>query len=81
MKISKGTIVRTIMVALVIINIILERNGIDVINIGEHEIAMAVETAIEIGVIVAGWWYNNSFTPKARKAQKYLQDLRDSEEE
>lgn len=80
MKISKGTIIRTIAVVLVIINIILERCGIDVINVSEYEIAMIVETAIEIGIIVAGFWYNNSFTPKARKAQEFLEKLRKSEE-
>lgn len=79
MKISKGTIIRTIAVALVIINIILERCGVDVISVGEHEIVMIVETAIEIGIIVAGFWYNNSFTEKARKAQEFLKDLRESE--
>lgn len=79
MKISKGTIIRTILVVLVIINIILERCGIDVIDVDEYEIAMIVETAIEIGVIAAGFWYNNSFTEKARKAQEFLEKLRESE--
>ncbi len=70
MKVSKGTIVRTIMVILVILNIILERNGIDVINVSESELFMIVETAIEVGVLFLGFWKNNSFTKKARKADK-----------
>ena len=42
MKITKSTIVRTILVALVIINFIFERCGIDVIPTDEHTILMLV---------------------------------------
>lgn len=79
MKISKGTIIRTIAVVLVILNIILERKGIDVINVSEYEIGMFVETVIEIAVIVIGFWKNNSYSEKAIKADQFLKYLRDSE--
>lgn len=80
MKISKGTIIRTIAIVLVVINMILKRCGIDVINVSESEIGMVVETAIEIGVIATGFWYNNSFTEKARKADEFMRALDKSEE-
>lgn len=79
MKISKSTIVRTIMTFLVLLNFLLERCGVDVLPTDENVILMFVETAIEISVILASWWYNNSFSPDALKAQKYLEDLRESE--
>ena len=79
MKIEKTTIVRTILFALVILNFILERCGIDVIPADEYQIAMFVEYAIEIGILIAGFWYNNSYSQKALKAQKYLKDLKESE--
>jgi SPP1 family holin len=66
MKISKGTIIRTILIAIVIINRLLEINGKSVINVSESEIAMLLEYVLEIGIIVAGFWYNNSFTEKAK---------------
>ena len=79
MKISKSTIIRTILVVLVIVNIILERCGIDVIPADEYTIAMIVETLIEIAIIAVGFWKNNSYTEKAIKADKFLKELKESE--
>lgn len=76
MKISKSTIVRTIMIVLVIVNFVLEKLGLDVICTDEATVLMWVETIIEIGVIVAGFWYNNSYSKNALKAQKYLIELK-----
>ena len=79
MKISKSTIVRTILVALVIVNFVLERCGVDVIPTDESTIFMFVETVIEIAVIAVGFWKNNSFSEKAIKADAFLKELRESE--
>lgn len=79
MKISKGTIVRTVLIAIVIINRLLEINGKSIINVSESEIAMFLEYVLEVGIIVAGFWYNNSFTEKAKKAQQFLEELKESE--
>lgn len=79
MKISKSTIVRTILVFLVIINFILERMGIDVIPTNEYTILMFVETGIEIAIIAVGFWKNNSYSEKAIKADQFLKELRESE--
>lgn len=79
MKISKGTIIRTVLMVLVVINMILKANGKSVINISESEIARFLECAIEIGIIIANWWYNNSFTEKAKKAQAFLEELKKGE--
>ena len=79
MKVSKSTIVRTILVFLVIINFVLERMGIDLIPVDENAILMFVETLIEIAVIIVAWWKNNSYTEKAIKADEFLRELRESE--
>jgi len=79
MRVSKTTIVRTILLLLVITNLILERCGIDVIKTDESLVYAAVEYIIEIAIILAGFWYNNSYSEKALKAQKYLEELRNSE--
>ena len=79
MKITKSTIVRTILVALVIINFVLEKCGIDVIPADEYTVLRVVETVIEIGVIIVAWWKNNSFSPNAIKADEFLKQLRESE--
>lgn len=79
MKVTKSTIVRTILVVLVFINFILEKCGIDVIHANESTIVMFVETAIEIAILAVGFWKNNSFSPNAIKADEFLQDLRNSD--
>lgn len=79
MKITKGTIVRTIWILLVIVNVVLERFGIDVIPTDESLILMFVEAGIEIAGIVVAFWKNNSFTEKAIKADNFLKELRESE--
>lgn len=79
MTVSKSTIVRTILVLLVFINFILERFGVDVIPVDESFILTLVELGIEIGILVVGFWKNNSFTPKAIKADEFLKQLRESE--
>jgi len=79
MNISKGTIVRTIMLIIVIINMILKHIGIDAINVSESEILSLVEVLIEIAVIAVSFWKNNSFTEKAIKADEFLKTLRESE--
>ena len=81
MKITKGTIVRTILLVMVIINFVLERMGIDIIPVSESGVLMLVETLIEIAVIVVAWWKNNSFSEKAIKADEFLNELRNSETE
>lgn len=79
MKISKGTIVRTIMMLLVLANIVLQKMGYDIINVDENTILTLVEVLIEIAVLIVGFWKNNSYTEKAIKADEFLKTLRDSE--
>ena len=80
MKISKGTIVRTIMVVLVIVNVVLKQFGVDAINVSENEILSLVEALIEVVTIVVAFWKNNSFTQNAIKADEFLKTLKESEE-
>lgn len=81
MKISKSTIIRAILVAIVIINFVLEKLGVDLIPVNESLIAMIVETVIEIAVIVVGFWKNNSFSQAAIRADEFLKELRNDETE
>ncbi len=78
-NISKGTIIRTVMLIIVLTNIILEKFGLDVINTEENTIAGIVETLIELGSIIASWWYNNSYTEKAKRADRFFKALKETE--
>lgn len=79
MKITKSTIVRTILFLIVILNFVLERCGIDVIATDENAVAMAVEYIIEIAVLAVGFWKNNSFSPNAIIADQFFKELKESE--
>ncbi len=67
------------MLLLVILNLILEKCGVDVIPTDESTVLAIVEYLIEIAIIVVGFWYNNSFSGKALKAQEFLENLRKEE--
>lgn len=75
-NISKGTIVRTIALIIVIINLILKAAGKPLLDIEEGTILYWLEWLIEIAVVVVSFWKNNSFTPAAIKADEFLQQLR-----
>lgn len=77
MKISKWTIVRTIMTVLVVLNLVLKAFGIQVINVEENTVMSLVEALISVGTIVSSWWYNNSFTEKAKRADEFFKSLKE----
>ena len=79
MKISKGTIVRTVMLVIVLINMILQHFGFDLINVSEIQVLAFVELLIEIAVIVVAFWKNNSYSKNAILADTYLKELREAE--
>lgn len=81
MQISKGTIVRTVMLVIVIINLVLKQLGHDLINVTESEILTAVEMIIELAVIVVSFWKNNSYTQNAIKADEFLRNLKSLDDE
>lgn len=76
MKVSKATIVRTAMLVIAIVNIVLEKCGVDIIKADENTVLKVIESSAELLAVLAAWWYNNSFSEKALKAQKYLESLR-----
>lgn len=77
--IKKSTIVRTVALLLVLVNLILKAFGVNLIPIDESKIYTIVELLIEVAVIAVTFWKNNSFTEKAIKADEFLQQLRESE--
>lgn len=78
MKISKGTIARTISIVLVLVNIVLKQFGIDAINVSESEILSLIEALIEVAIIAVSFWKNNSFTQNAIRADEFLKTLKGS---
>lgn len=79
MKISKWTIVRTITTALVALNLLLKAIGVEIINVDENAVLGIIEALIEVGCIICSWWYNNSFSDAAKRADAFFKTLKESE--
>ena len=65
MKIETGTIVRTVILAVALINQALTISGHSVIPITDEQITEIITLVITIGASVLAWWKNNSFTKSA----------------
>ena len=76
MKISKGTLIRTIILALALVNQVLAMLGLSPLNIADDDISTVISTAWTIIAAAAAWWKNNSFTKEAIGADAYLDGLR-----
>lgn len=65
MKITAGTVARTVVLALALVNQILSVNGISVIPIEDAQIEETITLAWTVISAVVAWWKNNSFTTAA----------------
>lgn len=74
MKVTKGTIARTIILALALINQLLTAAGHNVINVSDEDINTLISTAFTIVSAVAAWWKNNSFTQAAITADEIMKE-------
>ncbi len=64
-KIRPGTIARTIILALALINQLLSLSGHSIIPISDDEINALVTSIWTIAAALIAWWKNNSFTQAA----------------
>ena len=75
-KIKPDTIARTIVLALALINQCLAIMGKGTIDIAENDVYQFVSLAWTIISAIVAWWYNNSFTKHARRADELLEALK-----
>ena len=80
MNITSGTIARTIILVLALVNQILTAMGHSVINISDESINTLISTGFTIVTAVIAWWKNNSFTQSALKADKVMRELKSNKE-
>lgn len=76
MNITKGTIARTIILALALFNQILTATGHNVIDISDDTVNTLISTVFTVVSAVVAWWKNNSFSFEALQADKYMKDLK-----
>ena len=75
-KISAGTIARTIILLLALINQCLSMAGVSPLPIEDEQVETIITTAWTVIAALIAWWKNNSFTPEAIQADKYLAELK-----
>ena len=71
-NITKGTLIRTILLVFALINQVLAVFGKSPIPIDDDTVTNLISTAWTVIVSLISWWKNNSFTDKAIKADKVL---------
>ena len=74
MNITAGTIARTIILILALVNQILTATGHSVINISDESVNTLISTGFTIVTAIVAWWKNNSFTQSALKADEVMRE-------
>lgn len=77
MNVSKGTLARTIILALALLNQVLTALGLQPLQIDDALIEQVVAAVFTILAAVWAWWKNNSFTKTARAADELAVAMRD----
>ena len=75
-KISAGTIARTVVLLLALVNQVLSMLGIRSIPIADEDVNTLIATGCTIAASLAAWWKNNSFTQAALEGDKLKDELR-----
>lgn len=75
MKIKSATIIRTIVLAITLINSILTACGINPLPFSEEEVYEGLSAVATVIASIWAWWENNSFTKNAIAADKVLDEL------
>ena len=76
--IKADTIIRTIVLAIALINQILAFAGKQAIPITEDEVYQAVTLVFTVGAALWAWWKNNSFTAPAIAADAYMHQMKET---
>ncbi len=77
-KITTGTIARTVVLALAVINQILCIMGISPIPIDDEAIVELITTGAMIITALWSWWKNNSFTKAAIISDKEMHMMKET---
>lgn len=77
-KITSGTVIRSIVLILALINQILTSTGHSIIPITDEQIDSVVSIIFTVVASLVAWWKNNSFTQAAIEADKTMKELKTS---
>lgn len=80
-KISAGTIARTIILMLALINQVMSVAGLSPLPIEDAQVEVIITTGWTVIAALIAWWKNNSFTQAAIEGDKLIRDIKHSENE
>lgn len=78
MKISKGTIIRTALLVLAIVNNLLAIFHKAPLPITNEQLELIISTIFTVVMAVINWWKNNDVTPEAIEATQYMHRLKNA---
>lgn len=75
-KISKGTIIRTVVLIVALINQVLTITGHSVLPFSEQDITDGLSMLFTAGASLWAWWKTNGFTESGIKGERYIKELK-----
>lgn len=81
MNIEAGTIVRTLILLVALVNQMLSASGHAILPIADSDIETLITTIFTIVTAVLAWWKNNSFTKAARIGDAHMRKAREEARE
>ena len=75
-NVSTGTVVRTTMLVLALVNQVLDIAGYNLIPIDDELINAAVTNVWTIVAALVAWWKNNSFTKAAIAGDQTMKEIK-----
>ena len=79
MKVSKGTITRTVLLILAIVNNLLALWNKSPLPIEDETVKEVISFLFMTGTALCAWWKNNSFTEAALKADVVLKNIKEGQ--
>ena len=76
MNITAGTVARTIILALALVNQVLSAIGRPLLPIEDAQIETLVTTGWTVVAAMVAWWKNNSFTAAAQAGDQTMREER-----
>lgn len=79
-KLDAGTVARTIVLFIALLNQIFAISGIAVLDINENDVYQLISLLFTVVSALASWWKNNSFTEEAIESDKLMKELKGGKE-
>lgn len=76
MKIEAGTIIRTVLLVVALVNQVLTLTGHSVLPVSDEQLTELISTIFTVVTALIAWWKNNSFTQKAIAADEYKKSIK-----